>query len=230
MTWETSADPVDFEEAIVWLRERVPIANADLDELVAAARDKAFTVAGVAQLDVVQQVFDALERAVAFGTDLTAFKRAVGESLRAAWQGSVPDPAWRIETIFRTNLQLAYAAGRHAMATDPAVLGVRPYWLYDAILDGRTTEHCRRWDGVVLPADHRAWLTHNPPAHFNCRATLTTLTEEQAQSMGATKRPPGVQAAEGFGAPPDTAPPWQPDPKDYDPELWSKRKLEEQRR
>jgi len=96
----------------------------------------------------------------------------------------------------------AYNAGRHAEATDPDTLAMRPYWQFDAVVDGRTTSGCKVANGVVLPADHPWWRQNFPPRHFNCRATFHPLTRRQAAAAGIAPEPPPVSGAEGFGAQP----------------------------
>ncbi len=217
MTWDVSADPSEFDEASNYLLERVPAV--DLSELTAEELEIAFTVAGVAQLDLVADVLESVQDAVVKGTTLEVFKAAVLERLVQAWAGTVDDPAWRLETIFRTNLQTAYSRGRYEQATDPVVLAVRPYWMFDGIVDARETEICRKCDGTVLPADHRWWRTHYAPMHFNCRSSVITLTEKQAKAMGITSTPTAIQARPGFGA--SSGSPWEPEKRDYPAPLWN---------
>ncbi|HWL89378.1 MAG TPA: phage minor head protein [Polyangiaceae bacterium] len=188
-----------------------------LDE---ASRQKGFAVANVAQLDMITQVWEALDHAIAEGQTLDEFREAIGDALERAWAGSVANPAWRLETVFRTNIQLAYGAGRYAQATDPDVLEVRPYWMFDAILDARTSAICEECNGTVRPADDSWWSSHQPPLHHNCRSTFLTLSEEQAREFGVTARAPKAAAADGFGRAPG-ADEWAPDEGDYPPELWS---------
>lgn len=212
MAWKVSADPVDFEEAIAWFRKRVAMTKADYERLGAQAKRKAFTVSNVAQLDLVNQAWAAMEKALADGTSFDDFKKTIGEDLRKAWAGSVDDPAWRLETIFRTNLQNAYSAGRYQQARHPDVIADRPVWMFDAILDGRETPICRKCDGTKLPADHPWWKDHVPPLHFNCRSGFITLTEKQAGKI--TLSPPAEKPLEGFGLTPATDE-WAPDLKQY---------------
>jgi len=174
----------------------------EYDALTDEAKKRAFTVAGTAQLDLIASVQAALDSALEQGTDLEAFKAAVGEKLQSEWVGSKGNPASRLETIFRTNVQSAYNAGRYAEATDPDTLAMRPYWQFDAVVDGRTTSGCKAANGVVLPADHPWWGRNTPPRHFNCRAVFHPLTRRQAAAAGIAPEPPPVSAAEGFGAPP----------------------------
>lgn len=128
------------------------------------------------------------------------FVKAVGEKLERAWGKK---GATRLETIFRTNVQSAYGAGRYAQLTDPDVLRTRPYWLYDAVLDSRTSSLCRGLNGTIRPADDPFWDTHVPPLHFSCRSGLRSLTRQQAEARGVTETPPTAPPAAGFGSRPD---------------------------
>ena len=221
MTWEVPSATDEFVEAVAWFRKRVPLRKESWNALVTEARERAFTVSGVAQLDLVYDVSAAIDDAVAKGTTLDDFKKTIGEKLEAAWGGTVAEPAWRLETIFRTNVQQAYAAGRYNQATDPFILEERPVWMFDAVLDSRTTQVCRECDGTVLPADDPWWKTHLAPLHFNCRSGFLTLTDEQAQSLGGvTKKPTNEKPLDGFGAPPGSAA-WEPDPAKYPADLWA---------
>jgi SPP1 gp7 family putative phage head morphogenesis protein len=205
------ADPdVDgFDKAVAWFRERVPLTSAEWAKLTEEAQARAFTVANVAQLDVVADVWRALDEAIAGGTTFADFKAAVGDKLAAEWGG---EDATRLETIFRTNVQLAYNAGRYDQQTDPAVLEARPFWRYSAVLDSRTSRICGPLHGTTLPADHSWWSHHQPPLHFNCRSTIVSLTPDQAQSFGIATDAPDVEPQDGFGKP--GMPPYQPDLSD----------------
>jgi len=211
-------DPAKPERSIAWFRGKLPIASAEWDELDAAAREKAFTVSGVADLDLVADVLESLKHAMQRGETLEDFKARIADQLEDAWDGTVADPAWRLETIFRTNLQSAYNAGRWLEQQD--VADDRPYALFDATQDERTCPICGAADGTILPLSHPWWHTHVPPMHFACRCSTISLTEEQAHSMGVTPNPTSVQPADGFGAPPGVRD-WQPDRGDYPPDLWS---------
>jgi len=220
MTWDVSPSIVEFKEAVEWFRERVPLRKASWEKLNAEAKTRAFTVANVSQLDLVYDVHKAIETAIEKGTDFEDFKKSIGDKLEKAWAGTVANPARRLETIFRTNVQQAYAAGRYVQATDPVLLEDRPFWLFDAVDDQDTTPVCRESDGTILPADHPWWRTHIAPLHFKCRSGFLTLTAEQAKALGGvTKKPTDEEPLTGFGLPP-TAPPWEPERSKYPKDLW----------
>ncbi|WP_394850927.1 phage head morphogenesis protein [Pendulispora brunnea] len=218
--WSVSTDPLDFDEAIAWHRARAPLSKQAWDALTEAAQKKAFTVANVTQLDLVTQVWDAVDSALKQGLPFEDFKRSVGDGLERAWQGTVANPAARLEVIFRTNLQIAYGAGRYARATEPDVLAERPFWLFDAILDARTSEICEECDGTVRPADDAWWREHQPPLHHQCRSSFTTLTAEQAHELGGVSVAPKAKASSGFGLA-SPAHDWAPKEQGYPPELWA---------
>lgn len=220
MPWQVPNDPVNPNAAIAFFRKKVPMTKDAWLALTERAREQAFTVAGVAQLDVVHDVWQAIDDAVANGTDFKAFTEAVGDTLLASWQGTVDNPGFRLETIFRTNVQHAYAAGREAAATDPDTLEDFPFWMFDATIDGRTTHICAEANGTILPANDHWWERHTPPCHFNCRSTKIVLTPEQAERFGGvSQKRPTAQAAKGFGGSPASV--WKPDASKYPSELWN---------
>jgi len=213
-------DPARPEKAIAWFRAKTPVTDAAYAKLTEAAKKQAFKVAGIAQLDLVTDVMDSLTKALEDGLDLDSWKSSIGEQVLSAWSGSVANPGWRLETIFRTNIQSAYAAGRYEEATQPETLKRRPYWRFDAVMDSRTSPICKPLDGTVRPADDPWWAEHHPPLHHACRSHVITLTDAQARRMGITATPPNTEAAPGFGSPPSRGPTWQPSPSGYPPDLW----------
>lgn len=211
------ADPDRFDEAIRVFRRRVPMTDPEYRKLEAAERQRAFWVAEVTEARAVQEVMDAIERALRDGTDLQVFKAETGAMLAEAWGG---EDAPRLETVFRTNVMNAYNGGRHEIFSDPVVREARPYLRFDAVGDGRTSEICDELDGKVLPADDPFWLTHTPPLHPNCRSVVTPLTDEEAEAEGIATRAPETGPAEGFGRPPEPETD-KPDLGSFDPAIRS---------
>ncbi len=212
--WRVSADPTRPEEAIAWFRARVPLTRDEWDALVAKVRRKAFTVSGVALLDVVAEVWESLTKALEEGTPYQEWADGIRDRLEAAWGRR---DGHRLETIFRTNVQMAYQSGRWAQLQDPEVRATHPYLMYDAVLDSRTTEICRARNGTVLPADDPWWASNWPPLHFNCRSGVRPLTEAEA-SQRTIGRPAAVPPQRGFGSVPESWE-WSPKPEDYPLEL-----------
>ncbi|RTH26277.1 phage head morphogenesis protein, partial [Thermus scotoductus] len=193
MAWTVEPDPLRPEEALRWFRARLPLPDPEFRALGEEARRRAFFVAGLAALDMVQETMDALARALEEGRPFEDFQRELSDRVKNAWgEGS----RHRLETVFRTNLQLAYGAGRWKEAVSAREL--RPYWGLSVVLDGRTSKICRPLAGIVLPADHPFWRTHVPPLHHNCRTALVTYTREEGERR-AWKEPPPHEPQAGFG-------------------------------
>ncbi|SMC28538.1 phage putative head morphogenesis protein, SPP1 gp7 family, partial [Desulfacinum hydrothermale DSM 13146] len=123
---------------------------------------------------------------------------------------------WRLDTIFRTNVQSAYGAGRYKQMVENAPQ--RPWWLYDAVLDARTRPSHAAMDGRVYRFDHPVWDKWYPPNGFNCRCTVRTLSDRDMERRGLRQsvRPPEAAPDEGFAYNPGRAR-WQPGLNRYAP-------------
>lgn len=184
------------KDAVEFLRKKTPMLATDFYALEESARARAFTVSGVAELDMVSEVWEAVERAVREGRTLNDFRKEVGASLEEAW--GKKDPA-HLENIFRTNVQSAYSAGRYLQNNRPEVRATHPYSKFSAVMDDRTTDVCAAAHGTVLPSDDPWWSTHQPPLHFRCRSDVTAITESEAKEIGIDESAPEAEADEGFG-------------------------------
>lgn len=217
MAWDAPADPVLFEDAVEWFRQRLPITDELLATLSHSARIRAFRMAGVSELDVVTYVYLSITSALEQGTSFDKWKLGVKGVLGNTWGSGT---ASRIETIWRTNSQTAYNRGRWLQLRHRAVRRHRPYRMFDAVLDTKTSDICRPLDGTILDQDHPFWDTHWPPLHHRCRSSVRSLTARQAQRRGITDTPAEVDVGEGFGEVADLDE-WSPDPSAYPPELWA---------
>lgn len=213
MSWTVSADPLEFAEAEKWFASREVVTEEALDY----AGDRAWTISGVAQMSVVQDAFDSIADAVRSGLAFAAWKKAASERLARAWGGRRPA---RLIIVFRNAAQQSYNAGRYTQLTHPDVQAARPYWMFDGVVDSRTTDICRALDGLVLPANDPAWATRHPQLHHGCRSTIRSLTESQALARGISQTLPEQEPAGGFGKRPDLFA-WKPDPTDYQPSIWA---------
>ncbi len=212
-------DVVRFDEAVLWFRSRLP--NLSDDEWLKLLTQTGFeskTWASKAQLDLVAQVWAGIDTAIEQGGTFAEFKAKLTDDVRAAWGGQAQVDASRLETIFRTNVQMAYGAGRVEQLQDPDVLESRPFWRYSAIHDARTSEICKACDGVVLPANHPWWSSHQPPLHHRCRCSIISMRATAAERRGITTSPTDMEASTGFGNV-EKVREFRPSTKDYPPEL-----------
>ncbi|WP_051258072.1 phage head morphogenesis protein [Desulfovibrio cuneatus] len=158
---EITATSLPPKEAIDFWETKVPMGRKEYDALADEARSRAFFVGGLAKGDMLQAVKDSLRKALQEGTSFAQWKKDVGPVLEAAgWPGNPQ----RLETIFRTNMQSAYMAGRYAQ--QKRTVALRPYWQMSGVNDSRTRPSHAALHEVVYPADHEFWDTYYPPNGF----------------------------------------------------------------
>lgn len=216
--WSVTADPEEFAEASEWFRDRFPVTPDLAAKLGRYAGGRAWTISGVAQLDVVLHAYDHLLKAIENGTPFEDWQDQVEESLTKSW--GEPDSA-RLATIFRNATQQSLNAGRYRQMTDPEVKDLRPYVLLDGINDAAQSDICEKIDGTIVHIDDPWLASHHPQLHHRCRTQEVSLSAEDAERRGVTKDLPAAKADKGFGAPPDdNSKPWRPEPTDYPPELF----------
>lgn len=172
------------EAAISYLKsQRIEVA-ADWREAAERARAGAFSVARTSALSLVSDTRDAIVATLQKGLTGDAQVQAVEQALTAKGWGSesLPSSA-RLATIVRTNTQRAYMQGRVAdfnKATD-----LMPYWMYVAVLDGRTRPSHAALNGRVFRHDDPIWQHVLPPCGYNCRCRIRALTERMLKRSGA---------------------------------------------
>jgi len=203
-----------FEEAIDWFRSRRVVSDSERKALDKYAANRAFWVADLAHLDMVSTVYAEIDAALTSGMSRQRLSERIHELLEPyGFSGH------RCETIARTNLQHAHAAGRWRQLSDPMTLALRPYWQFDAIDDRRTSDECNARDQVTLRADDPWWRTNHPPLHHRCRSQVRALDPDEYEDdvPGDKRRAPdnAPEPADGFGVEPeiDGLPePWAPKP------------------
>lgn len=177
-----------FLEALAFFRAKLNLPTQKWDDLLGAAHDRAFVVAGAMQADLLMDLRDAVDKAIADGTTIEAFRsdfnRIVAKRGWTGWtgQGTKAGEAWRTRVIYETNLFTSYSAGRYQQ--QKAVAETRPYWRYrhsPASVDPRP-EHLA-WDGKVLRHDDPWWASHAPPNGFGCKCYAETLSERDLKKL-----------------------------------------------
>lgn len=175
------------EEAVKYFESKGYAITWGWRDLWQQAQAKAFTVAGVTQVDVLQDIRGELDKAIRGGTTFADFRANLQPMLeRKGWRGKLAQTDLetgemagkgltprRLQTIFQTNVQTSYMAGHYR--TMMANVADRPYWKYVAILDGRTRPAHRLLHGRVFRYDDPFWDAFYPPNGFNCRCRVDAL-------------------------------------------------------
>lgn len=176
--WEIIDEGVTPEAAIAWWKQRAKLTDAEARALTEGARQRAFYVTGLARRDLVQLVSDGIQAALENGETLDSFRERITDAIRAeGWHDR------RVELIFRTNMQSAYAAGRWKKIQ--AVKASRPYLQYVARMVRTRPSHAIL-HRLVYPVDHEFWKTNYPPNGFRCHCHVVTLSSRQVEKRGLT--------------------------------------------
>lgn len=181
-----------FREQVDFFRRKHNLPSGRWDDIQRSAHDRAFIVAGAQKADLLQDLKDAVDRAIADGTTLERFREDFDEIVERhgwhGWTGEDTDAgrAWRTRTIYMTNLATSYAAGRLKQLRDPDLRRLRPYWMYkhsDSVLHPRPLHVS--WNRLTLPADHEWFRQHYPPNGWGCQCRVIAVSRAQAERLGA---------------------------------------------
>ncbi|MDN6856996.1 phage minor head protein [Pseudomonas sp. CAN2814] len=184
--------------AIEYLERKGFAITWNWHDVDAATHARAFTVARAARLDVLQDIRDALTENLQKGQTLQDFQRNLQPTLEAkGWWGRqiivAPDGGAevaqlgsprRLATIYQTNAQSAYMAGRYAAAYEARE--THPYWMYVAVMDSVTRPSHAALHGKVYRWDDPIWQHIMPPNGYNCRCRMVALSAEAVKRRGLT--------------------------------------------
>jgi SPP1 gp7 family putative phage head morphogenesis protein len=192
------------EEGIKYFEAKGYKISWDYWEVWKWAHSQSFTIAKVMRLDILQDIRNELSKALNEGLTFEEFKRNLIPILKTnGWYGKLnPEEMlklglitkekaeslepnkyyqlgspYRLKTIYRTNLQTSFMAGRFRSQIDNAE--DRPYWMYVAILDSRTRPEHRELDGKIFLYNDPFWDIYYPPNGWGCRCRVRTLTKAE---------------------------------------------------
>lgn len=189
---------LEFEEATKYFQGKIPMTKAEFKQISEGYKQLAFTVSGYTSIEIVNQFYDQLLKAIENGTTIETFKSEVNTFLEKKGYEGVGN--FQADNIFRTNIQTAYNVGHYESMSSKEVVSLRPYWQYVAVDDEDTRPTHRAMDGMVYPADHDVWDTWYPPNGYKCRCTVRSLSKRQIEAKGLEVRNelPPLVPDEGF--------------------------------
>jgi SPP1 gp7 family putative phage head morphogenesis protein len=200
---ETFPEPVPFDDSMNFLKARIPISKKAYKDLESKLRFRAFSVARLAQYDAIEAVRQQLIKAQDEGKTVAQFWEDAGKDEILKKAGFHKSDPWYWETVFRTNVQTNYNAGRlmQFRQNPPKMLE------FVGIMDSRQSRICRQRSGVRRPANDSWWSSNWPPLHFACRSTVRGIDAAEAKALDLTVTPSKelkslVSVQKGFGGDP----------------------------
>lgn len=181
-----------FQEQLDFFRQKLNIPTERYDDIIGAAHDRGFMVAGAAQADLLNDLRAAVDKAIGEGKSIGWFRGNFEGIIKKngweGWTGSDTEAGrnWRTLLIYRTNIASSYAAGRWQQLNDPRLLASRPYWKYihnDHVTTPRPVHVS--WSGLVLKHDDPWWRTHFPPNGWGCRCRVTAVRKKDYKGESA---------------------------------------------
>ena len=183
-----------FAEQLDFFRAKLNLPSERWDDIQRAAHDRAFIVAGVGQADLLNDLRSAVDKAIADGEGIEAFRKRFKEIVQkhgwTGWtgEGTKAGEAWRTKVIYQTNMATSYAAGRYKQLTDPEFLKLRPYWRYvhaDGVIYPRPLHLAWGEMRLTLRYDHPFWETHFPPNGWGCHCYVVPVETPGASDASA---------------------------------------------
>ena len=184
------------ENAVAYLKQKRVDVSWDWQDMLDDAHVSAFTIAKSMGMDVANDIYQAVVQAAEKGQSFKDFERELRPVLESKgwwgrkevahpdtgeWQTATLGTPHRLKTIYLTNLQSAYMAGRYAEMT--AAKDTHPYWQYVAINDKRTRESHRKLHGRVYSADDPVWGSLYPPLDYRCRCRVRPLSRARGEKQ-----------------------------------------------
>ena len=182
--------------AVDYLKAKGYAITWNWQEALEDAHARAFTVAKVTRMDVLETIRTATVEAIEKGIPEREYINNLRPKLEAlGWWGKVKvsntngteqtiqlGSPRRLQTILRTNKITAYHAARYA--EQMANADEQPYWQYLAIKDSRTRASHLALHEKVYRYDDPIWDVMYPPNGWNCRCRVRALSQRRLDKMG----------------------------------------------
>lgn len=189
--------PLPPEEAIAFFRAKGFAISFSWEDVWREEHQRAFTVAKVAQMDILEDIREAVDEALEVGTTYKQFAERLTPLLQdKGWWGNqtIQDPIdgelkdvqlgspRRLKVIYDTNLRTAHSEGQWERVQDRKA--DFPLLVYDANNSAQPRHTHSAWDNLVLPADDSWWQNHMPVKEWGCKCRVRQMSEAQAKRRG----------------------------------------------
>ena len=181
MTANLTIETFPNEAAADYIHGKAVADPTHFGNLPPQLKQRAFTVAGIEQLDALQRIRDAVAK-LPEGASWDVAKKEIAAEISPFVGGDMKAARAKAEMQLRIHGFQAYAVARHQEQME--TIDVFPYWKYVTVGDSRVRPAHAALDGKVLRADDPWWKTHYPPWDWGCRCIVEALDEEDAEAAG----------------------------------------------
>ncbi|PLY35995.1 phage head morphogenesis protein [Pectobacterium carotovorum] len=203
------------EEAIRYFESKGYTIGFNWHDVEARAHATAFTVAGVLKQDVLADIRGGLDAALKNGETLEQFRRRLtpvleqkgwlGRGLKADEDGVLEGKKLtprRLKTIFETNMQVAYNAGRYEEQLANAEF--RPYFERIGVMDSHIRPSHAALHGYIARYDDPVWQFMYPPDGYGCRCRVRARSQSDIDRLKATVQHSEIVEVEQAWGPDDS--------------------------
>lgn len=183
------------DEAFAWISKQISITRAQFDQLALELQQQAFTVGRKANLDQIERMRGFLERQLTGGV---VSKRAFINKFKSQFAES------HLQTVYRTNMHSNFEAGKRDMIMKQVNRGAVAFLRWQTARDFRVRDEHKPLQGFTAPPDDPIWSQIWPPAGYNCRCTVTVISNRDAERFNVSASPSSHYA---YGFTPDFTPP-----------------------
>ena len=181
MTAQLTIETFPDEAAAAYIRGKAVADPKNFGNLPPQLKQRAFTVAGIEQIDALRRISDAIAK-LPEGASWDEAKKEIAAEISPFTGGDMKAARARAEWQLRTHGFQAYAVARHQQQME--TIDVFPYWKYETVGDSRVRPGHAALDGKILRAVDPWWKTHYPPWEWGCRCIVEALDEEDARTAG----------------------------------------------
>jgi len=179
-----------YEESVRFMRERTNLDPEDIKVLRSNYRSTAINVAKSVSDHIENGLREAMTQVTAKGMHVKQGMAHLRQRMDAL--GVTPKGNHLLETLVRTQLNLAYNAGRWEANKDPIIQEILTGYEYFTVGDDRVRDTHAPLDGIKMPKDDPIWDRIWPPNGYNCRCTVVEIFEPFEE-----KPPPDTVEVEG---------------------------------
>ena len=162
-----------YDGATNYAKKRLELAKKDVDVL-----RKQY---GVTAVNMTGKMGEAIEKktqkAMAEIIEQNMHIQAGMEHLRKKLKGAISP--WTLETVVRTQIQVAYGAGRWDANMAPEIQEILWGYEYMSVGDFRVRPEHEALEGVRLPKEDPQWLEIWPPNGYNCRCEAIEIFKDE---------------------------------------------------